>query len=150
MSGETGGNNFELLQRVELATEGGLEIQTPALRIPGEAAVYWRVGVTGDSLESALVIGLGEAQEKIRKQAALSGSSPERFDPLLGRWSWAQGLAHNAEGFLPADSQFESVRIEYRRQQYQLLWWEMDSLIVYFVLVLVFALAFKPLFRVAL
>lgn len=148
MAGGQGGGSFDELQDVQLATSGGLELQTPALRIPGESAVYWRVGAGDPAERNPLLVSAGG--ESVEKTVALAGAAPRRFDPVLCGWSWADGLAHNAEGFLPADSQFESISIEYPRQQYTFLWWDTDSLVVYFVLVLVFALAFKPLFRVAL
>ncbi len=139
------------LEKVECKTSAGLALETPPLRIPYENKVLWRARVKlgGKATRESIEIGLKGGRTSAAKEIA-TGIDGKRFSPDRIKWGQGSALMSNAEDFLPGASPVSMISVDYHRAAYPFLWWEMDALVLFFVLTLLFALVLKPFFKVAI
>jgi hypothetical protein len=72
------------------------------------------------------------------------------FSSSLEQMNIKTALTSSAEGFLSKESPISRISINYSRAAYNFLFWEVDALVLYFVLTLLFAYILKSLFKVAI
>ncbi len=139
----------EILESLSCETSPEIELETPALRIETEHAVFWRAGIVEESSGGLPIIriGNGSSGQSVERAVAIT-SRHRRFSPEKKRWSFWNAVFTNAEGFLPADAPVSSITIQYQRAGYALLFWHVDAIILYFVFTLVFTFALKGVFQV--
>lgn len=135
-----------LLERASLEANGALAVETPALRIPREGEVNWRirphklgtykvsVDLSGRRLEKKIVVSRGRARV-----------SPSRLSSKF----W-QGLLYPDEPSIPQSTGVERIDIRYPESPIKLFHWKIHWLVYFFVLSIVFAVALKRIFRVEL
>ncbi len=141
----------EFLSKLACETGNRTRLDTLPLRIPEEGTIEWRVRVREDAspgIETLRILVSDKSQVAERRVAL--GGAPSISSPEKVKWAWSKGLIHNAEGFLPRQSPFRTISVKYERAVYPFLLWETDALVVYFILTMVFALALKPFFKVAI
>jgi hypothetical protein len=142
-------NSFDpFLDTVSCKTSLGVELETPILRIPEKAMTVWRakvkpIATAGNEWVEIQVEGRQVLHQKV---AVFPGEN--RFEPMTTRFSFPKSLIHNANDFIPDDSVFESFTIQYERQKYPFLNRSTDSLVLYFLFTLAFALVLKPAIKV--
>ncbi|MCP4682532.1 MAG: hypothetical protein GY864_09385 [Desulfobacterales bacterium] len=138
----------DTLERARCKTTAGIALLTSPLRIPEEGTVQWRAQVRDntDPGRESVRIEIGQGLTSNKDVAVIARSGQLSPDVIKGS-SW-DILIHNAEGFLSSTSPFKRISISYERAEYPFLWWQMDALVLYFLLTLVFALIFKPIIKV--
>lgn len=142
----------DYLDGIYCQTSAGIHLETPPLRIPSEGVVFWRARVI-EAVEDgvgSIRVGIHGGSEKIVEKKVIMNSGQKRFSPVKMKWSFWSGLVNNAEGFLAKDAFMKSISIQYKRAQYRFFIWNIDSLVLYLVLTLVFAFSLKSLFKVVI
>ena len=145
-------NSANYLDNIYCQTSSGIQIETAPLRIPSERAVFWRGRVVsdGEDGEGSIRVGIRGGSEKIIEKKVITDNGAKRFSPVKVKWSLWSGLVNNAEGFLQGNSFVKSISIKYKRARYHFFIWNLDSLVLYLILTLVFAFSLKSLFKVVI
>ena len=135
-------------QKIYCTTSKGIEIETVPLVVASQPSIFWRARLTSLEADRPIVkITIDETNGTIEKKI-YTGNLKRRFAPQMTKWHLRHLLLNNAENFIPQESSFESVRVNYKRAGYSFLVWETDSIVLYFILTLIFGFVFKPIFRV--
>lgn len=137
------GQSEDTLPPVELVDLGGAEVTIGPVRIPAEQEIRWQI--------TALQAGEGKLifdvdGEKVEKNLVI-GNGFHRLSPLRPGQSWSDILLYPLEKPFPADSTVQSISIDYPERDSWTSgtnWW----VIYFFVVSLIFALLFKPFFKV--
>ena len=138
----------DMLKNIHCQTSGGIELETGPMVITSEASVLWRGRVINSAEgEFFCQITIGDYDQNVEKRI-ITGSANQRFSPQRTKWHLRNVLVDNAEDFIPAESPFESIRVQYERAHYPFLFWNMDVIILYFVLTLILGFVFKPFLKV--
>ena len=137
-----------MLDTASVQTSAGLATETPVFRIPKEALAIWRIAVDPNASNGQEWIEILLKDNTVFRQEIAVGPGNIRFDQVTSRFKLPESLINNANGFLPPDSVVSSVYVQYHRQQYSFLGVSMDSIVLYFVLTLIFAIAIKPIVKV--
>lgn len=128
---------------VQLEESSGFIVETPPVRIPSRQEISWRIraeeagshrirlNVDGESFEKDLVVG-----------DAWTAISPVRTD------DWLEQLLYSGEQSLNSEGKVTSIQLAYSSLDFQMLGIPMDWLVVFFVLSIVAAFAFKGWFGV--
>ena len=148
--GETALVQVRLSPTVPAATEPvlrvpeGLALTSPALRIPSEREVDWRVRADAPGEYQLRVEVDGRYVDKrIRVEGPLAPVSYEIRQPSL-----LSTLANPAERPIEADSPIQSIRIDYPPRDVEVFGWSMHWLVFFVVVSIVPAYAVKGLFGV--
>ena len=139
-------NAWEANHDVQLETPDGVAVETPALRLPEEAAVQWRVQVTAPGDYTLAWRVNGERIEKsLPATAGLPAVSPRR--PTTGFWDQ---LLYPLEPPFDASSPVRSIDLQLPSRSTPIFGWDVHWLITFFVLSMLFALVLKPFLKVQL
>jgi len=134
----------DTLDKVLCETSGGIQLETPPLRIEAERGVFWRARVVTDASEQESILYLRVQGDGVKNEKqVVTDYSQKRFLPDKKKWSFWNALFTNAEGYLAPDAPFSSISINYQRAGYWFLFWDVDAIILYFILTLIFAFALK-------
>jgi uncharacterized membrane protein (DUF106 family) len=123
----------------------GLEISAPAVRIPDEHEVVWRIKALTPGA-GRLVLRAGGAT--IEKAVVVGGRSPVQVSALASRGSFWKRLLHPGEPPLPSGLPVRSVEILYPAGTLAAFGLQVNWLVAYFVLSIVFGFALKGVFKV--
>ena len=132
---------------VELELPEGVARETPAVWVPSERTLYWRI--RADTAEDH-TIGVRVGVETYEK--ALPGIGPriERRSPVRPDRSFLDQLIYPAEPALPADSPIEAIRVALPDGDLPVGPWRLETLagipawmVAYFVLSIAFAFALR-------
>lgn len=136
---------------VALTVPEGLRVETPSVWVPSQRELTWRISAQKEG-DYELTLRAGDAS--VTKEVFVAGAKGPRA-PVREQAGFVHQLLYPAEDTLPADSPVHSIRIDYPDRSIDVLGWNVRSLagipawmIVYFVLAMVFALAFKRRFGV--
>ncbi len=138
-----------VLDSIRCRPSPGIEVVTPVLRIPDQKKAFWRARIRNNA-GPAEMIGLHASGQELGNKKIAVDLPMNRFSPKTIRANSIDALFYNAEGFLPAGSVLKQIRIQYRRAGYSFFGLTTDSLVLYFILTLVFALMIKPFFKVTI
>jgi hypothetical protein len=129
-----------------LRAPAGVRVETPAVWIPSERILVWRVRATrpGD-YEMQLSVGGTHVTKSLTVSDRIVRRSPVR----PGRSVITQ-LFHPAEPPLPGDGPVESFEVNYPAASVNLAGWHTNWLIAFFILSLVAALALRRPLRVTI
>ena len=124
----------------------GLRVETPALWIPSLHEMSWRIAAErpGD-----YEIGIEIGGEKYTKHLLVT-SDVRRLSPIRVDTSFLKQVIYPAEAPLPKRAPVEAIEVMYAAGAVGILGWETHWMIVFFVLVIVFAFALKGVFRVTI
>jgi len=122
-----------------LEAPSGLEVATPAVWIPSERELAWRLRAQawGD-YELKLRLGGQEYSKTAQVSEQVRRRSPERLAP--GFWN---ELLYPAEPPLPKESPVASIALAYPEDALSILGWPVNWLVAFFVLSVVFAFALR-------
>ena len=127
-----------LSQELRLEAPDGIEVETPALRIPVSGQVAWRIRVKAPGSHAVnLWVGDESFEKRIQVGENWGPISPLRSTRL------ADVLLYHGEEPLPASLQVSSLELAYPPLSIQLLGWEVDWLVFFFVASIVAAFACK-------
>lgn len=117
----------------------GLKIETPAVWIPSERELAWRLRAEeqGD-YDLTFKLGGQEYKKSVQVSSIVRRRSPVRY--ASGFWN---NLLYPAEDPLPKDGPIAAISVGYRDASVPLLWWPMPWIVVFFILSIAFAFALK-------
>ena len=125
-------------KELRLEAPDGIEVETPALRIPVSREAAWRIRVKAPGSHSVkLWVGDESFEKGIQVGENWGPISPLRSTHLT------DVLLYHGEGPLPASAQVSSLELAYPPLSIQLLRWEVHWLVFFFVASIVAAFAFK-------
>ena len=130
---------------LELETPPGLEVTSPAVRIPDLHEVVWRV--------KALAPGTGRLLLRtgglmIEKSVTVGGGPMAKVSALASRGSISKRVLYPGEAPLPAGTSVRSVEILYTAKILRAFGLGVHWLVAYFILSIAFGFAFKGVFKV--
>jgi hypothetical protein len=117
----------------------GLEVATPAVWIPTERELAWRLRAQdwGD-YELKLRLGGKEYSKTAQVSDQVRRRSPERLAP-----GFLNELLYPAEDSLPKESPIASIALAYPEDSVSLLGWHVQWMVAFFLLSVVFAFALR-------
>lgn len=125
-----------------LTTPSGVEVETPAVWIPSERILVWRLRAAEPG-EHTLTLDIGG--ESLDKSLTVSDRVVRRSPVRPGKSLGAQ-LLYPAESPLPADGPVESIELRYPEAEVNLLGLHMHWVIAFLILTVIAALLLrKPL-----
>jgi hypothetical protein len=130
---------------LELETPPGLEVTAPAVRIPDEHEVVWRIKAVAPG-QGRLVLRTGGGT--LEKSVAVGGRALDRVSALASRGSFWKRLLYPGERPLPAGTPVRSVEVLYPARHLAAFGVTVNWLVAYLVLSVAFGFAFKGLFKV--
>lgn len=147
-AGDAGGYLEPAVPRPELDLEvpDGISVETPPVWIPSLREAAWRIRpvAAGDYELKIRVAG-----ETVTKRVEVGGGVVRRSPYRIGR-AFLDQLVWPAEPPLPADSGVAWIGISYPDRDIDVLGWQIDWLIIFFVLSIVFAFALRKPFDVTI
>lgn len=129
---------------IDLIAPDGVTVETPPVRSVGEAEATWRIRADAPGVHT-LIIRSGE--HEVEKELVIA----ERWGPVsairTGKSIWDK-LLWPGEPPIPSSSIFQSVEINYPELPIYVFGFNINWLILFFVLSIVFGYAFKDLLGV--
>ena len=117
-----------------------LQLETPAVWLPGAREVVWRVRPT-EAGRYDMRVNVG-ADEHHAKSIFVAGGVVRRSPVRLER-TFLNQLLYPSEPPLPDEGSVNAITIAYEEQDVAIFGWELNWMVWYFVLSLVFAFALK-------
>jgi len=128
---------------VRLAADDGVEVETPALRIVDENRADWRIRALAEG-EHDLELVLGGAQpDHFRKRVLVSGQRVAWAARSLSGTGLLAGFQNSREAPLPTTAGISRIEIDYPPAQIRLGGWEINWVVGFLVLSLIFAFLLK-------
>jgi len=142
-AGEPGGRNAPRPE-VELRVPQGLRVETPNVWVRSLSEIAWRIRAEQPGRYALEVATGGQSCVKeVRVADELERISPARQAP-----SFTAQLLYPAERSLPGPVGIERIVVTCPTREISVFGWSLPWIVVFFVLVLVFALLLKSRFRV--
>jgi hypothetical protein len=130
---------------VALETPPCLEVTAPAVRIPDEHEVVWRVKALTPGSGKLLLRTGGRIAEK---SVVIGGRPLTKVSALASRGSFWKRVLHPGEASLPAETPVRSIEVIYPAKSLTAFGVNVHWLIAYLVLSIAFGFAFKGVFKV--
>lgn len=128
-----------LQQEIALTTSPGLQVDSPPVRAVSRHEVSWRIRADADGPAWATVADGGKEQRKsIGVGRTLAAVSAERNSG--GFW---RALAWSREPPLPAGASLQQLTITYPVRELRVFGWNVNWLLAFFVLTMVFGFVLK-------
>ena len=135
-------------EKIRCVASENVTIETSPLIIESKASVFWRARVTGlDGNEHYCRISINGTDATVEKKI-ITSAGIQRFSPERKKWHIRNVFVNNAEDFISNSSPFDAVSVYYNRAVYPFLGWNIDPILLFFILTLIFGLALKPILRV--
>jgi len=129
-----------------LDAPGEIEVQTPAVWLPGSREVIWRIAPrTAGHFDLQLRVGRETFTKSVQVSDDVVRRSPVRLDP-----AFLNQLLYPAEAPLPGDAAVTSISVAYPERDIPMFGLELHWMIVYFALSMIFAFALRKRFNVTL
>jgi uncharacterized membrane protein (DUF106 family) len=124
---------------VSLDAPSGVRLDTPAVWLPGAREVVWRLAPKAPgTYDLRLHAGSHEYVKALRVDGGVVRRSPVRPEP-----TFLNQLLYPSEPPLPADGPVAAISIGYEEREISVFGWDVNWMVVYFALSLVFAFALK-------
>lgn len=134
--------------KIRCEASKGILIETPPIFVESEASIYWRAKVIGSGNDQQYCRIILDGTSYGVKKKILTKLSKQRFSPERQKYNIEGLLIDSSEDFISKTSPFEAVSINYHRATYPFLFWNMDPIVLYFVLTLILGLVIKPFIKV--
>jgi uncharacterized membrane protein (DUF106 family) len=129
-----------------LDAPGEIELQTPAVWLPGSHEVIWRIAPRAPGhFDLQLRVGGETFTKSLQVSSDVVRRSPVRLDP-----AFLNQLLYPAEAPLPGDAAVTSITLAYPERDIPVFGFELHWMIVYFALSMIFAFALRKRFNVTL
>jgi uncharacterized membrane protein (DUF106 family) len=129
-----------------LDAPGEIEVQTPAVWLPGSREVIWRIAPrAAGHFDLQLRVGRETFTKSLQVSHAVVRRSPVRLDP-----AFLNQLLYPAEAPLPGDAAVTAISLGYPERDIAVFGLELHWMIVYFALSMIFAFALRKRFNVTL
>jgi uncharacterized membrane protein (DUF106 family) len=133
-------------QTVSLETPEGLTLDTPALWFPGAHETVWRLLPAGEGRYD-LRVKIGS--ETYTKTLQVAGGAVRR-SPVRLKAGLVNQLLYPSERPLPGDGPVSAITVAYQERDVSVFGWDLNWMIVYFALSLIFAFALRKPFGVTI
>jgi uncharacterized membrane protein (DUF106 family) len=130
---------------IALEPVSNLVIDSPAVRIPDDHEVVWRLRAIESGTGRVLLTAGGRT---IEKAVAVGGRPLTRVSSVASRGSFWKRLLHPGEPPLPGGTPIRSIEVLYPAKKLAAFGLGVHWLVAYFVLSLVFGFALKGVFKV--
>jgi uncharacterized membrane protein (DUF106 family) len=130
---------------LEIEAPPGLEVSSPAVRIPDEHEVVWRIKALAAG-NAKLVLRV--AGRTIEKSVTVGGRPLTMVSPLASRGSFWKQVLYPGERPLPAGTPVRSVEVLYPPDRLIAFGFGVHWLVAYLILSIAFGFAFKGVFQV--
>ena len=134
-------SHTNILDEVSLRLTGGLATTAPAVHVPANNQVVWRVVAEKDGRYD---IDIGVSGQTFSKNIAVS-SGVERLSPVRMRGRPWERFLVSAETALPESSPLESIAVSYSGRSIHFAWLDWNWIWLFFVLSLVAGFLFKEI-----
>ena len=129
------------LDATSLELPDGLAVTAPAVHIPAENEVAWRVTAAKDGNYIVDVKASGQTLSK----SVVVGSGFWRLSPMRLRGQLLERILFSAEPALPANNPIEAIEVQYPARDIVFAWFEWNWIWLFFVLSLVAGFFFKSI-----
>lgn len=136
------------LEKIQCDTSKGVLVETPSMVIESEASIFWRARVIRSEMDQQYCRIILDGTDYTLKKKILTTLSKQRFSPERRKYNLQSLFIGYVEDFIPEISPLKSVSIGCDRATYSFLFWNMDPIILYFILTLILGLVFKPMLKV--
>jgi hypothetical protein len=123
----------------------GLEVTSPAVRIPDEHEAVWRVKAVAPGA-GRFVVRIGRLA--VGKTVAVGGPAVSRLSSLASRGSFANRVLHPGEPPLASSTPVRSVEVLYPPARLSAFGLAVHWLVAYLILSIAFGFALKGVFKV--
>jgi len=130
---------------LELEAPAGIEVSSPAVRIPDEHEIVWRLKAVKAGNASLILRAGGRA---IEKDVAVGGGPLTKVSALASRGSIWKQVLYPGERPLPGATPVRSVEILYPPKSLAAFGLGVHWLVAYLILSIVFGFALKGVFKV--
>ena len=128
-----------------LETSGGLAVTSPAVRIPDEREIAWRIKAVSEGPGRILVRAGGRTLEKT---VAVGGRRLARVSALASRGSFWKRVLYPGEPPLEGGTPARTIEVLYAADDLSFFGFGVHWLVAYLVLSIVFGFALKGVFKV--
>lgn len=131
---------------VTLEVPSGLAVETPAVWIPSERELDWRIRAEqwGD-YEVSIRLGKETYTKTVQVRQGVRRRSPIRLES-----GFLNQLLYPAEDPLPGDGPIESINLGYKDETVSIFGWHLEWYIAFFGLSILFAFALRGPFKVTI
>ena len=130
---------------LDLAVPPGLSVDSPAVRIPDEGEVVWRLKALEEGSGRILLTVDGRT---LAKSVTVGGRPLTKVSSLASRGSFWSRVLHPGEPPLPSGTPVRSIEVLYPAKSLAAFGVAVHWLVAYFVLSMAFGLALKGVFKV--
>ncbi len=134
-------SNGAKVDQSEIQLPEGLATNAPAVHVPAENEINWRVIAAKDG---NYVVNVGVDGQTWPKTLVV-GSGLSRLSPIRLRGRFWERVFFSAESALPSDSPVESIEVQYLPRDIAFAGFEWNWIWLFFVLSLVAGFAFKSI-----
>jgi hypothetical protein len=134
----------DVLNELELQLPAGLETSAPAVHVPGDNEVLWRLVANKIGTYD---VEVGTARDKASKRLVVS-TGLDRLSAIRLRGEFWQRLFFSAEPALPVDSPVQSIEVDYPSRNIYFAGFEWNWIWLFFVLSLIAGFFFKTVLRI--
>jgi hypothetical protein len=135
----------ELLDRVNLDLPDELRLVAPAVHVPSEGAVVWKL--VAKEIGYYQIRILVSDQQRWTKSVVV-GSSISRLSPVRLRGEFWKRLFLSAEPALPARSSVQSIEMLYPRRDIEFVGYAWNWIWLFFIISLVAGFLFKSILKI--
>ena len=143
---DRGSSGVPPVDSVTLEVPSSMRVDTPAVWFPGARQMVWRIT---PSAPGDYVVRVRVGSETLEKTLQVSGDVVRR-SPVRLSGSLLDQLRNPSEAPLPAGSGLRSIAVNYPRREIRMLGWDVNWLVLYFVLSFGFMLALRRPFGVVI
>jgi hypothetical protein len=137
----------EEVNQINIKTSDNISLESPAVRIPSAASVYWRAKMNNPVQDSFVSLSI-DNREELTKAIVIPESKAGRFSSQRRKINSLSDLLYSAGPPIPASSQFLTIRTDYQAATYPFLFWNISPIVYFFILTLGFGLLLKPILKV--
>jgi uncharacterized membrane protein (DUF106 family) len=130
---------------LQLEAPAGLEVSSPAVRIPDEHEIVWRIKAVAPG-NGRLILRVADGT--IEKSITVGGRSLTKVSTLASRGSIWKQVLYPGERPLPAGTPVRSVEVLYPAKSLTAFGLGVHWLVAYLILSIAFGFAFKGVFKV--
>ena len=131
----------DVLDQISLTLPAGIIASAPAVHIPAEREVVWRVAAEQPGSYD-LQVTAGDAS--YTKRVVVEGSMP-RLSPARFRGQFWERMFTSAEPSLPASSPVRSIAVNYPPRSVRFAWVDWNWIVLFFVVSMIAGFAFKEI-----
>ncbi|MFY9559671.1 MAG: hypothetical protein WAQ52_05495 [Terriglobales bacterium] len=134
-------NTSDALNEVTLDLPPEISMTAPAVHVPGEHEVVWRLAASKEGAYEIKVVATGQSVTKtVHVSSELARISPVRLRGHL----WERMLT-SAESAVPENSPVESIAINYPERNIEIAGYEMNWIWLFFIFSMIAGFIFKEL-----